>query len=1838
MQNIAIVFDASVFAIFGALLNGLTMYPIQKDKLLDFEYFERFIKENKINIINMTVSLFNKFIEYNPKIFSETRVILIGGEAVLPKTVNVLRKNSPHVEIVNVYGPTENSDLSSCHIIEKDYEKAVPIGMPVSNSTCYILDKNQNLLPIGVTGEIYVGGDGIALGYLNNEKLTQEKFIPNKFGEGKLYKTGDLGYWEKEGIIQFVSRIDDQVKIRGFRIELKEIETKILEFGNIKECAVIISESNSTKILVACIGTNAQIDTKELSRYLKTKLPSYMVPSKYICMETLPLNINGKLDTKQLLQRIADIPEEIIEPKTDTQKGLVEIWKEVLGIENIGINQNFFEIGGDSLTAINLSSKIYSKFSVQISVKDILENPIIEDLSVLIDSNETLSNSNNLTKAKQSAYYPLSAAQKRIYYSVCMDSDNSILYNIPGGVIFDKIPDIKKLESCLSALINRHESLRTYFETSNNEIVQKVQSKVDFKLDICDAIVDFDNLDKEFNNFVQPFDLSKPPLFRAKLFNLKNGNTALFIDMHHIISDGTSVSILTDELCKLYNGEKLDKLNITYKDFAKWENDKIASGKFKQAEDFWVNQFKNDIPVLDMPTNYSRPAVKSFSGNKVHIKINETTTNKINALCKGLSITPYMLFLTAYYILLYKYTNQNDIVIGSPIVGRNTADLYSVIGMFVNSLPMRAKIDSHLSFKDFLNIVKSICLKNYEYQDYPFDELVNKLNIQRDTSRNPLFDVMFIYQNNGNPDINFSGISSKYYIPDTNISKFDLSLEIAPEDNFLNLSFEYSTGLFNKDFIKNLSNHYINIIDIILENTQIKISEINMLSKVEQNKILYEFNNTKVEYPKEKTIATLFEEQVEKTPDNIAIVFEKQKLTYKELNEKANSLAHYLRDNEINRNDLVGIMVNRSLEMIISILAVLKSGGAYIPIDPEYPEDRIKYMLNNSNAKLLLTQKKLIDNIEFDNKICVDLSIDEIYKLDCSNLNNVNTPEDLIYVIYTSGSTGLPKGVMLKNSNIVNFIYAIMQQLEFPANASFVSLTTISFDIFVLESLLPLLNGMKTIIASESAQTDVNIFNDLCVKNNVDVIQTTPSRIQAFLYDVSSAEFLKKVKYMLIGGEPFPNNLLERLHSIYSGKIFNMYGPTETAVWSSIKELSTLSQITIGTPIANTQMYVLDQFNNPLPISVPGELFISGDGLARGYLNNENLTNKVFINNPFTENSKMYKTGDLCKFLPNGEIEYLERIDNQIKIRGLRIELGEIESKILSYPNIKNACVIKQTINNRDFISAYFTVNKRINISELRKYLSKYLPKYMIPSYFTVLDDFPYTPNGKINKKMLPLPNEILKSDSSKEYVAPKTDLEKKFVNIWESILNIKPIGINDNFFELGGDSILAMNLNIELKNITNSISYSDIFKFPTISELIKKASSNNDAYDFNYMEKNYNKYANLLNLNTTFPSVPNLEYKTTGNILLTGATGFLGMHILDSFIKNEKGNVYCLIREEPGLTAQAKLHQKLNYYFGNKYDKLIGKRIFAITGYITESGFGLSQDSLLLLANNIDIVINTAARVSHYGNYSDFYNTNVKSVKNMIDFCKSFNKKLYHVSTLSISGNSLEVSSTKQNMNQTTYFNESNLYIGQSLENVYIRSKFEAECLVLDSILDGLDAYILRVGNLMPRLKDGIFQENVIDNAFINRILSFIKIGAIPDYLQEEYLEFTPIDVTANAIIKLITHPHSSNRIFHLFNHNHVYINKCIKYFKLLNSELKILPENEFKKIIKSTLNNKKKKEILNSLINDLDSDLHLLYKTDIIVKSDFTIKYLSEIGFSWPKINDKYIMKFIEILRRAI
>ena len=1826
-----VCFDIFGLEMWCTLTSGMTLVLANEDEQNMPALLNKLCLENDVNMIQTTPSRFSTIFENkeNLEFVKNITDILVGGESIGNKLLSKMQRLTK-ARIFNMYGPTETTIWSTVKELTK--EKSISIGKPIANTQCYILNKNQKLLPFEVPGELYIGGDGVSNGYLKREELNKEKFIENPFKDkDKIYNTNDLAYYNENGDIVHLGRTDFQVKIRGFRVELGEIENAIEKDNNIIQSIVVKRKLNNNRDALIAYYTSVSNENGNIKERISRELPEYMIPQYFVQLVKFPHTQNGKIDRKSLPDPdFKDNKNEIVKPRNELDRKLIKIIEKMLQLEKVGINNTLLELGGDSLTAITLSTKILSKFNVQINIKDILTNYSIKDMSDYIAENQTKGTlKSKIEKAPVQEAYPLSSAQKRIYYNVKMIGDDNLVYNMPGAVLVDKVLDLDKIKAAFNKILKRHSILRTRFVLKNDNVMQEIEDSTE---GLVSVFYNKENEIKEIaKNFSKPFKMEKEPLIRMEVHYIDNKKTFVLMDAHHIVMDGTSLNNFIIEFERLYNGDNLKNIPIQYKDYAVWEEKYNESDEIKQTENYWINKFKNsDFEQLNLPYDYKMTANRSYNGNKISNVIEEKKFKRIERFAKKIGTSPYMFFISAFYALLYKYTGQDEIILGSPIANRNQNELKRMIGMFVNNIVTKANINPEQPFIEFLNDMKDQILNDLSQQPYPFDMLVKKFGMNADNSRNPLFDVMFTYQNKEENIIKLDNTETQIVEINNNISKFNLSLEIKPKVHTINV--EYCTDLFKKDTIERLFEHYMNTIECIMQDINVPIKDIEIISEIEKNKILYEFNNTKMDYPKDKTIAELIETQANKTPNTVAIVFEEKQLTYKELNEKANQLARYLREEKkIKPNDIVGVMLPRSLELIPTLIGVLKSGACYIPIDPTYPEKRIEYMLENSDAKVLITNEELFEKMNFENKI--DILDKKISSKSKSNIEQINKPEDTAYIIYTSGSTGLPKGVVLKHQSLSNLCAYLNKKVDFLKEKceykNMASVTTVSFDIFVFETLVCLQKGLKIVLANEDEQRIPQLLDELIRKNDVQLIQMTPSRMQIFLDNIEEMPNLGQLKYVTLAGEALPLKLRDELLKLGVKKVYNGYGPSETTVFSTFTDVTNKKEINIGVPLANTQIYILDQNLKAVPIGVAGEMYIAGDGVGKGYLNREDLTAERYIKNPFVENSIMYKTGDICKYNESGEIYYLGRADNQVKVRGLRIELDEIENEILTFPCIKKAKVVKQLIGNREIISAYYIATKRILIKELRKYLADRLPNYMVPSYFTALDVFPYTPNGKIDKKALPIPNGVLQSEKNK-YVAPKTDLEVKLVSIWESVLNTKPIGIKDNFFELGGDSILAMNLNVQLLKITDKITYSDIFAYPTVLQLADKIEEKlqitEKKDDLSYLNE---KYKNILEKNMTIPEKINInKYE---NILLTGVTGFLGIHILGEILKNETGKVYVIIRKDPGLTIQEKLIEKLHYYYGNIYDKYVNDRIIAIEGNIAEDGFGLKQEELFKLGNSIDLIINSAAKVSHYGNYQEFYNTNVKSVEKLIDFANTFNKKLFQISTLSVSGNALvDQYYMEQKFSEEIDFRENSFYIGQSLENVYIRSKFEAERKILDAILQGTDAYILRVGNLMPRMADGKFQENVSENAYISRLKAFIKLGKIPEYIKEDYLEFTPIDYTATAIMKIIKYTNKNNRIYHIFNNNHVFVKDILKFVK----DIEVVDNETFKEKLKKTLRSENS-DFANLLLNDLDKNLNLNYNSNIKIKSEHTVKLLEKYKFYWPNINSKYIGYVLELIK---
>ena len=1704
---------------------------------------------------------------------------------------------------------------------KEDKEGFLPIGTPSSNTYIGIINSSTGKLqPINTIGEIIIGGDCVSSGYTKSS--LNKTFIYNNDFNMICYHTGDYGFFLDDGNIVFVGRIDKQVKINGHRIELQEIDKIIQTYPQIVKSVSIVKD----KKIITYFKASVSIDLGNLKQFVQKYLPSYMIPNKIYQIENIPMTINGKIDTK-LLESLKPIEKnvKIIKPNNETEKILYNIFSKLLNIHDFSITDNFFDLGGDSLCAIKLSLEIYNSFKVDISVPEIFENSTIQELAKIIQKS-TIHTNIKIPKVKIQSHYIASSAQKRIYLASSIAGENSTLYNVPGGIILHGKIDEKKLEECFNKLINRHETLRTYFTFDNNNVFQNITQEVNFKLD-KEKNCNYNDLNYIYNNFVKPFDLSKAPLFRAKLIEFKDNTSALLVDMHHIISDGTSLTIFIDELCQLYNDNVLPDLTINYKDFSNYENERLHSGKLAEAEKYWVNQFADDVPVLNLPTNYQRPSTQSYEGAKVYSSIDLCTTQKINTLAQNLGVTPYMILLSAYYILLEKYTSQDDIVVGSPIVGRDLAETYNLIGMFVNTLALRIKIDSKSSFKDFLEIVKLNCLNAYKYQAYPFDELINKLNIKRETSRNPLFDTMFTYQNNGLKEIKLNNIKSEYYIPDTHISKFDLTIELIPSDNGINISFEYATKLFKESFIRNLSNHYLNIIHTILENLEIKIADIDILSESEKNKILYEFNNTDFKYSKHTTIIQLFEKQVDENPNKIAVVFENKKLTYKELNEKANSLAHYIKSSGITKNSIIGIMVNRSLEMIISIVAVLKAGSTYVLIDNSFPEKRVNYILENSNTKLLITDANY--NINFEN-IC---RIDEfLFKGNIKNLPIVNSPEDSFALIYTSGSTGNPKGVILKHEGLVNLVYNYFREVIFSGKTKKVlGNATVSFDMFAVELFTSILLGGTLYLLNEEEQKNPVKMAEVIINNNVNFCVTTPTKIELLLSDTKTRNCLSVLDTIQLGGEVFTSSLYEKLKPLTNANISNGYGPTEITACCSSKNIVSSNSINIGKPIPNMKIYIINKDGNLCPYGVPGEICISGVGLAQGYINDINKTAKSFVVCKFN-NERIYKTGDIALLNDNNEIEYIGRNDFQVKINGLRIELSEIEKQFLSIKEIKNCVVISD--DSKTFLKAFICAEDKLSIPSIRKALLDKLPTYMVPKYITQIDNIPLTTNGKVDRKLLNSYKFTL-SNEEIEYAKPENETQKIFCQIWEDILQTK-VGIDNDLFELGADSLSAIRFKVEALNKGIDIPYADIFKYKTIRKLSTSKTEKiitTPIEEFDYT--NINKILKKNKIRANY----NIQNSSNNNVLLLGSNGFVGMHIIKSFIENDSGIIYCIMRDKNGKGALNRFLNVLHFYFKETLDSFIGNRIIVLKGDIIKPHFGLSDRSYNTIINNVSTIINAAANVKHFGDFDKFKNINIDAIKQTIEFCTKYSKRLIHLSTLSISGNMFlddTVSTTKLKNYKKVYFSEQNLFINQSLDNVYTRSKFEAEKLVLENIANkNIDGLVLRLGNITSRQLDGTFQINPESNAFTSRLKTFISLGIIPESLLKQKLEFTPVDLCANAIIKCLQNRSNYISVLHLYNKNHITVNILLRTIKSLGYNVKVLKDTRFSQYIKDNLSNEILKENIKGIITDLSPDKKLSYQTNTYIKSDFSVNFLLRCKFKWIKIRKDYIIKYINYLK---
>ncbi|MFT5822557.1 MAG: amino acid adenylation domain-containing protein, partial [Crocinitomix sp.] len=1291
---------------------------------------------------------------------------------------------------------------------------------------------SNSLVPIGVMGEICIGGSSLARGYLNQAELTEEKFITNPFVTGeRLYKTGDLGRWLADGNVEYLGRKDDQVKIRGYRIELGEIEHALLSNNLIESAIVVVAENEGQeKQLIAYLASSDAVDVIELRAYLKTQLPAYMIPAHFVQLEELPLTANGKIDKRALpnpdgLGLSSGV--EYVAPSTELEQQIVTIWENVLQREKVGVKDDFFELGGHSLKAIKLINEYQKIFEVKLSINELFINTRLELHLELIQSAGKTSFIEIPIQEKQVSY-AISDAQRRLWV-LSQFEEGSAAYNMPSQVYLNQEINIENFTKAINATIERHEILRTVFEADEEGTIRQwVLEKAELDFEITYQDFRNDQIQEQVKHYIladssQSFDLEKGPLFRIALLQIEDNAYVFYFNMHHIISDGWSMSVLSKDVFTFYEAfeanrePELKDLRIQYKDYAAWQLNQLKEETFKGHQNYWLNHLSGELPLLDLPSSKQRPIIKTNNGLGLSTYLDETTTAQLKKHAQQNGGSLFMTLLATWNVLFYRYTAQKNIIIGTPIAGRDHADLEDQIGCYLNTLALRNELNPSEGFNEFYKKVKTNTLASYSHQMYPFDRLVEELGLQRDISRSAVFDVMLTLQNTGENTAKFKLNTEQLNLivaEEAGASKFDIDFTFQEMGDYLSMHAVYNPDVYDKEMVEDLIKHYKQLLVVVLANPELGIEAIDYLSDQEEQALLLDFNNTKIVYQQDKTIVDLFYAQAERTPNEIAVVFEATELTYQTLNEKSNQLAHYLQSNyAIKPDDLVGIQLERSEWMIIAILAVLKSGGAYVPIDPNNPQERVNTIVEDSQAKIVLDKAEL-------SRFNAAQKLHPVAKV----ITAVN-PNNLAYVIYTSGSTGKPKGVMLEHGNVTNFFEG-MNGVFGNERGTFLSLTNYTFDISVLELLWTLTKGYKVVLQGDVraiVEGDYSVYAQI-KKHAVTHMQATPSMGTILNEYFSDDKGWQSLKTILLGGEPLTVSLAEGIYTnLAAVQIYNMYGPTETTIWSSVKKIEPGSNfIEIGHPIANTQIYILDSNKKIVPIGVQGEIYIGGNGVARGYTNHE-LSKVSFIESPFQEGGRLYKTGDYGLWMKNGSIYCIGRKDQQVKIRGHRIELGEIEQALLKNDQLKDVVVVLNDKEEKELV-AYVTAKQvqkddaeNLNAANLRAYLKDHLPEYMIPSYFVALDKLPLNNSGKVDKKALPEPEGLALSGGN-EYVAPRNEMEEKLADIWGELLERDKVGIRDDFFALGGNSILVFNLLRLARKVTKrEVTIMEFYNSPTI-------------------------------------------------------------------------------------------------------------------------------------------------------------------------------------------------------------------------------------------------------------------------------------------------------------------------------------------------------------------------------------------------------------------------------------
>ncbi|MBR2143240.1 MAG: amino acid adenylation domain-containing protein [Anaerovibrio sp.] len=1801
-------FDANMMDTYPALTCGAAVYIVNEEMRFDLAGMNACFEKNEVTHAFMTTQVAWQFAHEIEN--SSLKCLTAGGE-------KLIRLEPPkNYDFYNGYGPTENTIFTTIYKVDQA-ENNIPIGKPLDNVKLYIVDKNGKRLPPGACGELWVTGPQVGDGYLNQPEKTTEVFIKNPFEDEAdyegVYRTGDIVRYRHDGNVEFVGRQDGQVKVRGFRVELSEVEVVLREFPGVKDATVAaFDHPGGGKFIAAYVVGDTELDTRAIGEFIGKRKPPYMVPEAFMQLDKIPLNQNSKVNRRALPvpELMSPEIEADVRPANILEEKLQQLVGEIIGNDNVSLSIPLEFAGVTSIGFIRLAAMIYKQYGISISAKKFkgislldIENEILREWMCPkkpeislgdLDGNEWTS-------------YPLSAAQMGVYME-CMKNPESTAYNIPFILEFSLDTDEKKITAAIQRVLAAHPSLNIHFDVVGHEVMAVRNEQQDFSVAYHELTED--EYQERMKHSPGVFRLNRPPLYVFKLWRTERA-LYLYMDFHHLIFDGFSVNLFLQDLAAELNGKSCTTERVSYARFALQQQKFLTSDEVKEFDAYFGELFAD----YDSPSRITPDMPKSEIPGKAARVQTDISQDLVNKAVQRTGVSEAAFFLAVLYYVTARLTNSDNVYISTVSAGRSDVRYTDTYGMFVNTLPLGSKLGRE-SVDDYIKDTAAGLAAAIAHEEYPFAQVADKWDYS--------VELMYAYQRGlvtqqgqQGEELDMPGLIAVHEV-NLEMPQFPLDVQIIDGINGPVIELVYDDSLYSAELTANIGRYCRTVVRQFAENGEEGLRNISLLNESEQ-RLLEQFHTV----PEEGEVSqdTFFFSGMEKFaaeyPERTALIATDGTFSYGEFDTITDRVANALIKRGAKVGDRVLILLPRTSRALFAFYGASKAGLGYIPFDPAYPTERVNMVIEDSNAKFVIATADMLPR--FADKCALDIE-ELLQETNATKPHVALSQDDISYFIYTSGSTGRPKGVMLTHGGIAHYVANLPHKEMVNALRDYCSvyacITTLSFDMSVMGYSLALANGLTVYFANEDECNNADLLAARMMENKADVISDVPSRIYTLLGAESFRRALKTYgKLVICGGEKYSEKLLKALKEVVPHPM-NIYGPSEITISCNEHDLSQEELITVGKPTPGVTEYVVDTDGNELPVGVVGEVYIGGWGVGAGYNNLPEVTAEKFIT---FHGERVYKSGDYGRWKKNGYLEIIGRKDNQIKLRGLRIELDEVETVLAQQPGMQHTAVKIEKINGIEHLCAWFTNAERVNIPDLKAALGKTLTAYMVPTAYMQLDEMPFTQNGKLDLKHLPVP-EVFRADGE----AARTKAEKDFCTIFSALLNVPDVLATENFFELGGTSLLVTKVVIEAGKLGYTIVFGDIFQHPTPRSLaaLCEGDAEEPQKDLVVEDYDYTAINDLLEKNT-LEAFKNGEAMPLGNVLLTGATGYLGMHILHELLENTDCRVYCMLRDKGSRKAGSRLQALCYYYFQNSYSELVGKRLFVVEGDVTDyTDFAVLKDC------HIDTVINCAASVKHFAYDSSIDDINLGGAKNVIAFCLEHKARMIQTSTMSV----LETG-YKDLLSANYQPTEQVLYFGQDLTNKYVHSKFMAERAVLEAVLQqGLSAKIMRYGNLSARAGDGEFQINFTSNAAMGVLKGYASLGCVAYDQLDNTMEFSPIDVVARATVALAQTPEDC-RVFHVITDQYIPMIQIFREMENMGHHVDFVEPEVFAEAFAKAQRNPQKSSRLTSLMA-YAYGAGERERVSLSMSREYTLQVLYRLGLDWPVTSWDYLQRFMRVL----